>query len=273
MNIKIIKKLYIRNKMSNFYNNNNRGIYGNPNNIYGQQGQNIYSNNNYNRPQGNYNNNYNPGNYNQNQNNNYNNYQQQNYNQNQQNSQIKPFISGYMGRILISSETLDQFSKSLKSAEWTNNPNYLQARNIQVKMKLSTQGQNRSDINIPRNRFNEYGINSNFNINEFTSFFNNANESIKRQKEQNENEKINFIRNNFPSEKCDLNMNNLYVKIGQSRKDVLMKDSSLFQKVERLLPRIKPFEAPKNLEYEKKESKNSEKIFTNNGSGGTPGLN
>ena len=259
--------------MANFYNNNNRGIYGNANNIYGQQGQNIYSNNNYNRPQGNYNNNYNPGNYNQNQNNNYNNYQQQNYNQNQQNSQIKPFISGYMGRILISSETLDQFSKSLKSAEWTNNPNYLQARNIQVKMKLSTQGQNRRDINIPRNRFNEYGINSNFNINEFTSFLNNANETIKRQKEQNENEKINFIRNNFPSEKCDLNMNSLYVKIGQSRKDVLMKDSSLFQKVERLLPRIKPFEAPKNLEYEKKESKNSEKIFTNNASGDTPGLN
>ena len=50
--------------MSNYYNNNNRGIYGNQNNFYGQGGQNSYlNNNNYNRQQGNYQNNYNKGNY------------------------------------------------------------------------------------------------------------------------------------------------------------------------------------------------------------------
>ena len=244
--------------MSNFYNNNNRGgIYGNQNNIYGQQGKNIYSNQNqnYNRQQGNYqfsNNNYNLGNYNQNQNNNY--QQQQiynNQNQNQQNGP-KPFISAYMGRILISSETLETFSQSLKSAEWTNNQSYLQAKNIDVKMKLSMPGQLKSEINIPRNRFNDYVYNSTFNMNNFYNFIKEVKDGNQRQKEKLENEKNNFMRNNFPTENSDIDMKKLYAKIGQKRKDIIMKDSSLYGKVERLLPLLKPFEVPKDLEEDKK---------------------
>ena len=273
--------------MSNYYNNNNRGgIYGNQNNMYGQQGQNIY-NQNYNRPQGNYqNNNYNSGNYipNQNQNNNYQQNLNYNNNQNQQNNGPKPFISAYMGRILISSETLDTFSKSLKSAEWTNNANYMQAKNIDVKMKLSLKGQLKNDIYIPKNRFNDYMLNSNFNMNYFVNFIKEVNGSNLKQKEKVENEKNNFIRNNFPTENRDINMNKLYAKIGQNRKDVLMKDSSLYGKVERILPLIKPFEVPRDLEEEKKndnmcaplgplsdkiKSNDKGKVFTNTG---TPGF-
>ena len=269
--------------MSYYNNNNPGGIYGNRNNnLYGQQGQNIYSNQNYNHPQGNYQNNYNPGgNFNQN-----NNYQQQNYNnQNQQqNNGPIPFISGKIGRILISSETLETFSKSLRSAEWTNNSSYMQAKNIEVKMKTNSQNQSQNNINVPKNRFNEYGLNSNFNLNNFTNFLKEVNESNRKIKEKVENENNNFIRNNFPNERNDLSMNNLYVKIGQNRKDVLMKDSTLYRKVERLLPLLKPVEIPKNLDEDNKKPINDnnmgapsgplnddKKIFSNAGNV-TPGF-
>ena len=95
-----------------------------------------------------------------------------------------------MGRILISSDTLDCFGKSLKSVEWTNNPHYLQAKNINVKMKLSLKGQLQSDINTPRNRFNDYNLISNFDMNNFINYLNEINENNDKRKQQIENEKI-----------------------------------------------------------------------------------
>jgi len=261
--------------MSNYYNNNNRGIYGGQNNMYGQQAPNMYSNsNNYMRPQGNFYNNYNQGNYNQNNYQNQNQIHNQNFNnQNQQNNGPKPFISGYMGRILISAQDLETFQKSLKSAEWTQNKNYLKANNINIKLRTNNlQGQLQSEISIPRNRFNNYGgINSNFNEEDLINFIKEVNNYNQKQKEQIANEKNNFIRNNFPNERPDLNMNYLFEKIGENRKDVLMKDSSLYGKVERLLPLLKNEDAPKSagnydikrsgiFDYEKKEDK---KLFTN----------
>lgn len=254
------------------YNNNNRGgnLYQNQNPNYRQ---NIYQN--FNRPQSNYQNNYNPGNYNQNNNYQNNNYQNYNNNQNQNpNNGPQIFISGKIGRLLISSETLEQFSNSLKSAEWTTNPNYLQAKNVEVKMKSnSLQGQMQSEIRIPRNRFNEYGLQANFNVGEFFNYINLVKEENKRFNDKIENEKNDFVRNNFPNEKPDIRMDDLYVKIGQNRKDVLMKDSYLYGKLERIFPYIKPYEAPKNADMGapggamfNKDDKD-EKIFTN-----TPGF-
>ena len=151
------------------YNNNNRGGFyqnqNNNNNMYRPPGQNIYQqlNNNYNQPHGPYQNNYNynPNMYNQ----------QQNYGNNQnQNQGPRPFIQGYIGRTMISSEDLQTFSKSIKEVEWTNNVNYMQAQNIPVRHKLVGQGEdnNRNDVYIPRHRFNDYYLNSNFNPNEET---------------------------------------------------------------------------------------------------------
>ena len=250
--------------MSIYYknnNNNNNGMYNNRNRIYSQGGQNMYPNSNYNRSQPNYpnnNNNYNnPPNYNQNYN--YQQQQQNRNNQNQQNNGPKPFITVNMGRLLITSVTLEDFSKSLKSVEWTTNKNYLQASNIDVKMKQGLQGQISSDIRVPKNRFNEYGINSNFNYSIFSNFIREVINNNNKQKEQQEKEKISFIRNNFPFEKYDIDAKDLYLKIGQNRKDVVMKDSSLYRKVERLLPLIKPLDVPND---DKKED--DKKMFSNN---------
>ena len=183
-----------------------------------------------------------------------------------------------MGRILISSETLDAFERSLKTVEWTNNPNYLQANNIEVKMKLGTPGQAQSDNGLPRNRFNDYNMNSNFNMNNFINFIKEINDTNNKRKEKIENEKNNFIRNNFPGEKNDISMQKLYAKIGQNRKDVVMKDNSLYRKVERLLPLLKsggnsaPAEPVKQNSggiYDFTSGNNEGKIYSNDG---TPGF-
>ena len=260
--------------MSTYFGNNNRGMFGNQNNMYGQQGG--YNNsNNYGRQQyqGNYQNNYNAGNYNQN------NYQNQNYNnQNQQSNGPTPFISAYMGRIMISSQDLETFKKSIESPDWTQNKNYLQAENVLVQIRGSLSGQLQSEITIPQNRINSLGYNTNFDDRNFLDFLAEVNNSNESQKKQVENEKNNFMRDNFPNEKPDVSASDLYDKIGENKKDILMKDSSLYGKVERLLPLLKTESAPKgpgNLnvkssgiyDYEKKDDN---KVFSNDNYG-TPG--
>ena len=232
------------------YNNNNRGgFYGNQNNnnIYRPPGQNIYQqmNINYKPPQAPYQNNYNPNNnYNQNQNI-YNQQQQQQNYQNQQQSQNQgplAFIEGYIGRCKISSEDLQTFSKSIKEVEWTSNANYMQANNIPIRHKLMGQGDNRNDVYQPMNRFNNYYENFNFNTNEITAFISEVTEKNRKFKEELDNEKSNFMKNNFPNENADLGLNELYPKIEEKRNDILKKDSTLYGKVERLLPLIKKAE-------------------------------
>jgi len=242
--------------MSNFYNNNNRGIYGQ--NQY-QPNQNIYSGPGYVPPSGNpatiygklnqqnsNQQNYNQGsNYNQpnyNQGNNYNNYNQQNYNQgnnynqNQNNNGPMPFISGHIGCLLISSEDIDTFSKSLRTTEWTNNPNYLQAKNVDVKMKINLKGQLQYDVNSPpRNRFNDYITNSNLNFNEFLNFVKSVEDENKNKKEKVDKERNEFLKINFPNEKPDISNDDLYKKIGENKKGIVEKDTNLYGKVGRFL--------------------------------------
>ena len=226
------------------YPNNNRGgIYypnqsNSSNNIYRPPNPNIYQQmnmNNYKPPHGPYQNNYNQGS-NYNQNNYYN--QQKNYGNLNQNTGPKPFISGYIGRCKISSEDLQTFSKSIKDVEWTTNANYLQAQNISITSKIVGQGENRNDVYIPRHRFNDYYLNSNFKPNEIVAFITEVSDTNRRTKEQCDKEKNDFLRNNFPSENADINVNDLYQKIRENKKDVLYKDSNLYGKVERLLPLI-----------------------------------
>ena len=209
--------------MNNYYNNNQRP-YGNQ---Y-QPNQNIYQQSNYIPPSRTLGNIYGQVNYNQ----------QNNQNQNQNNNGPKIFISGYIGRLKISAEDLETFSKSLKSAEWTTNANYLQAKNIDVRLKISLQGQNRSEVNIPKNRFNDYLTNSSFNYDDFQNFIKNAEEKNKTKKEEGKKERNEFLRINFPNESADISNDELYKKIKEKKNDVIKNDSNLYGKVERLLPRL-----------------------------------
>ena len=244
--------------MSNYYNNNNQGIYGNQNQY--RPNQNNFAGPNYMPPSGtsgtiyskfnqqNYNqgNNYNQPNYNQPNYNQQNYNQGNNYNQNQNNVGPMPFISGHIGCLLISSEDIDTFSKSLRTTEWTNNPNYLQAKNIDVKMKISLKGQLQNDINSPpRNRFNDYNINSNLNFNEFLNFVKTVEDENKSKKEKSDKERNEFLRVNFPNEKPDISNDDLYKKIGENKKGIVEKDTTLYGKVQRFLePSLQPAGPP-----------------------------
>ena len=215
------------------YNNNNRcGFYqnqNNNNNMYRPPGQNIYQqmNNNYNQPHGPF----------------------QNYNQNlfgpqtNQGPGPRPFIQGYIGRTMISSEDLQTFSKSIKEVEWTKNVNYMQAQNIPVRHKLMGLGENnRNDVYIPRHRFNDYYFNSNFNPREILDLIQEATNNNRKIKDQTIKEKTDFFKENFPTENVDLNLDELYPKIGKKRKEIIEKDSNISGKAKHLLTKIKNLE-------------------------------
>ena len=209
--------------MNNYYNSNQGGIYGNQ-----YQGNN-YQNQNYNRPPGGY---PNPG-YNQP-------YNQSNYGQNNQNSGPRPFIVGKIGRNVIASEDLNTFSQSLKNAEWTNNQSYLQAKNIAITMKVGLQNQIHSnDVDIPKNRLNDYCVNLKYNPNDYFDFIRKVEDDNKRKKNEIERERRNFMKSNFPNENIDISNNELYKKIAENKKDIISKDSSLYSKVSNLLPLLK----------------------------------
>ena len=184
------------------YNNNNRGGFyqnqNNNNNMYRPPGQNIYQqmNNNYNQPHGPF----------------------QNYNQNlfgpqtNQGPGPRPFIQGYIGRTMISSEDLQTFSKSIKEVEWTKNVNYMQAQNIPVRHKLMGLGENnRNDVYIPRHRFNDYYFNSNFNPREILDLIQEATNNNRKIKDQTIKEKTDFFKENFPTENVDLNLDEFII--------------------------------------------------------------
>ena len=215
------------------YNNNNRGGFyqnqNNNNNMYRPPGQNIYQqmNNNYNQPHGPF----------------------QNYNQNlfgpqtNQGPGPRPFIQGYIGRTMISSEDLRTFSKSIKEVEWTKNVNYMQAQNIPVRHKLMGLGENnRNDVYIPRHRFNDYYFNSNFNPREILDLIQEATNNNRKIKYQTIKEKTDFFKENFPTEEVDLNLDELYPKIGKKRKEIIEKDSNISGKAKHLLTKIKNLE-------------------------------
>jgi len=215
------------------YNNNNRGGFyqnqNNNNNMYRPPGQNIYQqmNNNYNQPHGPF----------------------QNYNQNlfgpqtNQGPGPRPFIQGYIGRTMISSEDLQTFSKSIKEVEWTKNVNYMQAQNIPVRHKLMGLGENnRNDVYIPRHRFNDYYFNSNFNPREILDLIQEATNNNRKIKDQTIKEKTDFFKENFPTENVDLNLDELYPKIGKKRKEIIEKDSNISGKAKHLLTKIKNLE-------------------------------
>ena len=215
------------------YNNNNRGGFyqnqNNNNNMYRPPGQNIYQqmNNNYNQPHGPF----------------------QNYNQNlfgpqtNQGPGPRPFIQGYIGRTMISSEDLQTFSKSIKEVEWTKNVNYMQAQNIPVRHKLVWLGENnRNDVYIPRHRFNDYYFNSNFNPREILDLIQEATNNNRKLKDQTIKEKTDFFKENFPTENVDLNLDELYPKIGKKRKEIIEKDSNISGKAKHLLTKIKNLE-------------------------------
>lgn len=223
--------------MNNFYNNQY-----NPQNFNYGQGQNFYQNqnmrnNNSYMPNGqgsNYNN-YNPNNNMNNMNNNANN----NYNQNDPNV----FISGRIGRMLIASENVDTFSNSLKAVEWTRNPIYLQAKNIDVAPTFlnnnSSSNQN-SNFSAPKCTIDEYMINANSAGDDYRVVLAEIESRKKNQNDEVERAQTEFMRSCLPNENNGMPVEDIYSKIGGNISGVLLNDKGLYGLVEKYLPFIKP---------------------------------
>ena len=219
--------------MNNYY-NNNKPLYGQPNYGANNYQGNFYQNQGM-RPNNNYlNNNQNSNFYNQ-QNNTQNN--QNNYNKNDPNV----FISGRIGRILISSEDLNTFSNSIKTVEWTKNQYYLQAKNIEVAPTFSKNSNNENNnFNIPKSNLDEYIINSNSTENDFQNYIREIQDRKNKQNDEIQNEKNEFLKVNFPNEYPGMSVEEIYGKIGGNIKEVVSKDQNLNSMVERYLPYIRP---------------------------------
>ena len=218
--------------MNNYY-NNNKPLYGQQNYGGNNYQSNFYQNQGM-RPNNNYlNNNQNSNFYNQNQSNN----SQNNYNQNDPNV----FISGRIGRILISSEDLATFSNSIKTVEWTKNQYYLQAKNIEVAPTFSKNSNNdNNNFSVPKSNLDEYLINGNTTENEFKTYLAEIEMRKKKQNEEIDKEKSEFIKVNFPNENPYMNVEEIYGKIGGNIQGVVSKDKNLNSMVERYLPYIRP---------------------------------
>ena len=219
--------IYNQNQNQN-QNKTNYNQCGNPPSIYNQNQNQNQNKTNYNQT--------NPPNI-------YNNNQNKNQNQNQ-NFGPSAFISGRIGKMQISSEDKDSFTKSLQSAEWTRNQNYIQTKNMKVNMKIGFQTQLKSEIKQPTCRFDQYFYNPTFNENECQDFINNTQNENKNKIEEFKKEKEEFIKVHFPNENVDMPETELYKKIGENKKDILMKDSKVYQKVERFLDLNEPPAAP-----------------------------
>ena len=218
--------------MNNYYNNNNN-TYGQPN-YRGSNYQNNFYQNQGIRPNNNYLNN--------NQNSNYNNYNNQqnnaqnNYNKNDPNV----FISGRIGRILISSEDLQTFSNSLKSVEWTKNQYYMKAKNIEVAPTFSKNSNNENDnFSIPKSCIDQYLISDNSSGIELQNYLREIENRRRNQNEEIEKQRSEFLRANFPNDNPGMSVSEIYQKIGGNVKGVLSNDNNLYRMVEGYLPYIK----------------------------------
>lgn len=171
-------------------------------------------------------------------------------------------ISGKIGRILIAQENQENFLKSLKSTEWTQNPIYLQAKGIQVSPTFVSNQQGRErDRKIPRPCFDQYSLDVSI-MNDFNNYKKEIEERKQKINEEVQKEKEDFVKYNFPNENKELSLQEIYYKIGSNKGGILIRDNNVYTQVEKYIPFLKQTSSYQGREEEAK-------IYTNDGRGGT----
>ena len=153
-----------------------------------------------------------------------------NYNQN---SSLPPFMVAKFGKKKVISQDLNTFLNSIKHAEWTNNPAYLPAKDIEVKPTFKT-NMDDNDNNIPKysNTVDKLYLHLNkINIGDYMNYTNEINVRqnkidayVKKEKEQ-------FIRNNFGYNEGKLDMNIILERIRNDYMSFISKDQILYNKI------------------------------------------
>ena len=159
--------------------------------------------------------------------------QSNNYNNNQVNI-YPPFMIAKFGKKKVLSQDLNTFLNSIKHAEWTNNPSYLMAKDIEVKPTFNTNNSNYSENNIPKysNTVDKlYLLLNKINIDDYVNYAKEINERQNKIDFYVKKEKEIFIKNNFGFNDGKLDMNIILEKIRNNYMSFISKDQILFNKL------------------------------------------
>ena len=155
--------------------------------------------------------------------------QSQNYNQNNS----PPFMVAKFGKKKVISQDLNTFLNSIKHAEWTNNPGYLAAKDIEVKPSFNITNLSNNLNNIPRysNTVDKLYLHLNkINVGDYMNYANEINERQNKIDLFVKKEKEIFIRNNFGLNDGKLDMNSILEKIRNNYMSFISKDQILYNK-------------------------------------------
>ena len=148
------------------------------------------------------------------------------------------FVNGRIGNIEIVNEDLPTFMNNIKSTEWTQNSTYKSAKNISITTSCGNSRNNNQNNNILTNNFNNYLVSFPSILSEFPNYENEINQRRIKLETDEQNNKTNFLEKNLQGTNIDIDLNQLYFKIGENRNYILSKDQILYKKIEKLLPQL-----------------------------------
>ena len=151
------------------------------------------------------------------------------YNQNFNDS----FIIGKFGKKTVVSQNLNKFLNEIKKAEWTSNPSYLIAKDINIKTVFSNNHNKEYSNEIPKysSSIDKYYLHFHqINPNDFSNYINDIKNRKNNLFSESKREKEQFIRENFPNE-GRIDVNSMLIRIRNNYQSFISKDQILYNKI------------------------------------------
>ena len=145
----------------------------------------------------------------------------------------KSFIIGKFGKKTVVSQDLDTFLNKIKQAEWTTNPSYLIAKDINVKPIFIKNNNIDNDNNIPKysNNIDKLYLHLNeINTNDFLNYINEITNRKNKFDDEAKKEKEEFLKSNFYNQE-KLNLNTILNRIRNNHMNFISKDQILYNKI------------------------------------------
>ena len=145
----------------------------------------------------------------------------------------KSFIIGKFGKKTVVSQDLDTFLNKIKQAEWTTNPSYLIAKDINVKPIFIKNNNIDNDNNITKysNNIDKLYLHLNeINTNDFLNYINEITNRKNKFDDKEKKEKEEFLKSNFYNQE-KLNLNAILNRIRNNHMNFISKDQILYNKI------------------------------------------
>ena len=145
----------------------------------------------------------------------------------------KSFIIGKFGKKTVVSQDLDTFLNKIKQAEWTTNPSYLIAKDINVKPIFTKNNNIDNDNKITKysNNIDKLYLHLNeINTNDFLNYINEITNRKNKFDDEAKKEKEEFLKSNFYNQE-KLNLNAILNRIRNNYMNFISKDQILYNKI------------------------------------------